>query len=526
MSYSSEESESDTEIVRRNLNNSRRPLFHPSSSPPPPVPVPAHKQRAKPRFLGDDDGPTAPAAASVGGGGLGDDFFDDLDDLPDMPMPRRIDVDAFERERLRNASVADGHASAGKDAGDGGADNDDDGDGEVKLKKRRTVAKMDDERLLGPSGFPKLLQDVKRFRVKGKGHEMKDLKKLMSLYQLWAHQMYPRTNLRDTLHSVERLCRKRRVHHALKGYRDEAKLAARTAAEPEGGDGQAQDDIDNTRFNHGADQGPSVRRPPPHTHTYTHSASDDQDEDIEAALEAEREMQLEVAKSQSRPLTKSVVPSRPQRPAVPDEDIFDQDELEMMAQLEREAGFSSSAKAPQLLTTKEREEDVFDEDEAEMMAFLDEQGSEEVVKGKVGLGRTKGAPRMVVREEEEGFDMDELEAMAAFEEEERERERERQSRTTTNPLSTSALPASPPPPAPAASAERKQASRTDDDFAFDDDDGDDEMFAAIVEPLSTTAPVPEKGIVEDQARPDVTADAEDEFRDDGLEESLLAEMDL
>lgn len=33
----------------------------------------------------------------------------------------------------------------------------------------------------------------------------------MTMYQLWAHQMYPKTNLRDTLQTVEKLCHKRSV---------------------------------------------------------------------------------------------------------------------------------------------------------------------------------------------------------------------------------------------------------------------------------------------------------------------------
>jgi hypothetical protein len=33
----------------------------------------------------------------------------------------------------------------------------------------------------------------------------------MTVYQLWAHQMYPKTNLRDTLQTVEKLCHKRSV---------------------------------------------------------------------------------------------------------------------------------------------------------------------------------------------------------------------------------------------------------------------------------------------------------------------------
>ena len=31
------------------------------------------------------------------------------------------------------------------------------------------------------------------------------------MYQLWSHQMYPKTNLRDTLQTVEKLCHKRSV---------------------------------------------------------------------------------------------------------------------------------------------------------------------------------------------------------------------------------------------------------------------------------------------------------------------------
>lgn len=41
--------------------------------------------------------------------------------------------------------------------------------------------------------------------------QTQDLKRLMSMYQLWAHQMYPKTNLRDTLKTVEKLCHKRSV---------------------------------------------------------------------------------------------------------------------------------------------------------------------------------------------------------------------------------------------------------------------------------------------------------------------------
>jgi hypothetical protein len=40
---------------------------------------------------------------------------------------------------------------------------------------------------------------------------MQDLKRVLTVYQLWSHQMYPKTNLRDTLQVVEKLCHKRTV---------------------------------------------------------------------------------------------------------------------------------------------------------------------------------------------------------------------------------------------------------------------------------------------------------------------------
>ncbi|GJN88806.1 hypothetical protein Rhopal_001777-T1 [Rhodotorula paludigena] len=99
-----------------------------------------------------------------------------------------------------------------------------DADG-AATKKRRVVAKMDETRLLGPAGFPKLREDLKKVRIKGKGHEMQDLKRVLSVYQLWAHQMYPKTNFRDTLQTVEKLCHRRVVQSELKRYRDQDKQA-------------------------------------------------------------------------------------------------------------------------------------------------------------------------------------------------------------------------------------------------------------------------------------------------------------
>ena len=38
-----------------------------------------------------------------------------------------------------------------------------------------------------------------------------DLDRLMSIYQFWAHNMFPKTQFRDTIDRVERVCRSRRM---------------------------------------------------------------------------------------------------------------------------------------------------------------------------------------------------------------------------------------------------------------------------------------------------------------------------
>lgn len=39
-------------------------------------------------------------------------------------------------------------------------------------KERRRLAKLDENRLLSPNGFPQLMKMTKDFRIKGKGHEV------------------------------------------------------------------------------------------------------------------------------------------------------------------------------------------------------------------------------------------------------------------------------------------------------------------------------------------------------------------
>ena len=111
-----------------------------------------HSQRVeknkRPRFLGDGDSEP-------------EDLFAGLEDVQDRLLSDREGSEALlgERERGKEDGLWNGAEGA-----------EDDG---VATKKRRIVAKMDETRLLGADGFPKLQEIVSKFKTKGKGNEVR-----------------------------------------------------------------------------------------------------------------------------------------------------------------------------------------------------------------------------------------------------------------------------------------------------------------------------------------------------------------
>ncbi|KAI9622684.1 hypothetical protein H4Q26_014965 [Puccinia striiformis f. sp. tritici PST-130] len=63
------------------------------------------------------------------------------------------------------------------------------------------------------------------FKPSGKGKEKEDLKRLIKLYRLWTHSMYPKGTFEDTIGTVEKLCHKRKMKDALRRWRDESSSA-------------------------------------------------------------------------------------------------------------------------------------------------------------------------------------------------------------------------------------------------------------------------------------------------------------
>ncbi|KAJ3732216.1 replication fork protection component Swi3-domain-containing protein [Lentinula guzmanii] len=172
---------------------------------------------------------------------------DDLNfDYVPLARNQETDYDNFEREAQKKAKVKvprhqilsssppppdiDDDAKTKK-----GKRND---DGE---KERRKPMRLDEARLVGPTGFPQLIEDTKHFKIKGKGHEATDLNRLLQIYQYWTHRMYPKSQFKDTVDRVEKLCHSKLMHNKLSMWRDEAHGKAHPETEDEVVDDNADD---------------------------------------------------------------------------------------------------------------------------------------------------------------------------------------------------------------------------------------------------------------------------------------------
>lgn len=109
-------------------------------------------------------------------------------------------------------------------------------DEQVSVQKRARVpaVKLDEERLLGPAGIPRLRARAARdLRIKGKGHEFSDASRLLSFYQLWLDDLFPKAKFRDALAMVEKAGHKRRVVAARNEWINEGRAKHRDEDEEE-----------------------------------------------------------------------------------------------------------------------------------------------------------------------------------------------------------------------------------------------------------------------------------------------------
>ena len=161
----------------------------------------------------------------------------EVDDDDENGQLSNVTYEQLREDALSGGKVAaDGLSNEGNEGGNEGPSTaksrlnmkDDDGD---KVTTKRTIPKLDEALLLSERGIPALIKDAKRWRPKGKGHEVccfdqsfqvhlfgssitqtSDLNRLIRMYQYWAHQMYPRHTFNDTIERVEKLTHSRRMH--------------------------------------------------------------------------------------------------------------------------------------------------------------------------------------------------------------------------------------------------------------------------------------------------------------------------
>ncbi|PHH68135.1 hypothetical protein CDD82_810 [Ophiocordyceps australis] len=79
----------------------------------------------------------------------------------------------------------------------------------VKKRVRAPAVKLDEQRLLSAAGIPRLRSQAHKLKIKGKGYEFSDAARLLSFYQLWLDDLFPKARFLDALAMVEKLGHKK-----------------------------------------------------------------------------------------------------------------------------------------------------------------------------------------------------------------------------------------------------------------------------------------------------------------------------
>uniref|UniRef100_A0A8C3KZC1 TIMELESS-interacting protein n=1 Tax=Chrysolophus pictus TaxID=9089 RepID=A0A8C3KZC1_CHRPC len=84
---------------------------------------------------------------------------------------------------------------------------------------KRSIPKLDANRLVSERGLPALRHMFDSVKFKGKGHEAEDLKTLLRHMEHWAHRLFPKLQFDDFIDRVESLGNKKEVQTCLKRIR-------------------------------------------------------------------------------------------------------------------------------------------------------------------------------------------------------------------------------------------------------------------------------------------------------------------
>ncbi|KAI0172905.1 Swi3-domain-containing protein [Hypoxylon sp. FL1284] len=119
--------------------------------------------------------------------------------------PGSNDIDNYDVEDIfaefdNDASNDQSQSKKRKDAPDLGIDE----AVAVKKKARDPIVKLDEGRLLSEKGIPRLRRKAGDLKFKGKGHEFSDAARLLSFYQLWFDDLFPKAKFLDAAAMAEK----------------------------------------------------------------------------------------------------------------------------------------------------------------------------------------------------------------------------------------------------------------------------------------------------------------------------------
>ncbi|KAF4306968.1 Replication fork protection component Swi3 [Botryosphaeria dothidea] len=243
-------------------------------------------------------------------------------------------------------------------------------------KKRQPIAKLDEARLLSAAGIPRLRRISKeKLRFKGKGHEFQDVGRLLTMYQLWLDELYPRAKFADGLAIIEKLGHKKRMQIMRREWINEGKP-------------RPSEDV-GTDFPEGGQEAQHTAAGP--------TRVDDEHQERAPRSDGEQYQAME-----AQTINTDTAPS--QRAGEPDEDELD-------ALLTEDMPVSSGVHAASSQKADEPDEDELDALLAEEMNGAP--GSEPL--GRSGPGQASGSRKSPLEKNQDDEFADEMEAMEGLE---------------------------------------------------------------------------------------------------------------
>ncbi|KAF3927551.1 hypothetical protein AA313_de0204513 [Arthrobotrys entomopaga] len=95
----------------------------------------------------------------------------------------------------------------------------------ITVRKRKAPTKLSEEMLLGPKGIPYIREHApKKLKFRGKGHELSDIKRLLTFYQIWADNLYPKAKFQDAIDIIDKLGSSRSMHNKREEWIEEEKM--------------------------------------------------------------------------------------------------------------------------------------------------------------------------------------------------------------------------------------------------------------------------------------------------------------